>query len=81
VFKWLEIFFEEDDEKLGERYAKCRSGEILCGECKMYLAEKIRKFLEKHQERREEAKELVRIFKYEGKLAREKWLEAGVKPV
>lgn len=81
VFKWLEIFFEEDDNNLRERYLKCINGEILCGECKLYLAEKISNFLEKHQEKREEAKEMVRVFKYEGKLAKEKWQEAGVKPI
>jgi tryptophanyl-tRNA synthetase len=41
---------------------KCRKGEILCGECKMMLAEKIVKFLEVHQQKREEAKDKIDEF-------------------
>jgi len=35
---------------------KCRKGEILCGECKKLLSERLVYFLEEHQRRREEAK-------------------------
>ena len=59
VFKYNYFLFEHDDEKLNEISNKCRNGEILCGECKMCLTEKINKFLENHQQKREEAKEII----------------------
>ena len=80
VFSWLEMFFEPNDAALKRRYTMCRNGELLCGECKQYLADRIIAFLEKHQEKREEARELVPVFKYYGELAREKWRELGLEP-
>ncbi len=72
-YQWLYYFFEEDDEKIkkiGEEYS---TGRMLTGEIKEYLADKLNKFLEEHRSRREEAKELIKEFKYEGKLAKEMW--------
>ena len=72
-YQWLYYFFEEDDgkiKKIGEEYS---TGRILTGEIKEYLADKLNKFLEEHRSRREEAKELIKEFKYEGKLAKEMW--------
>jgi len=51
--------FEEDDAKLAEKERKCRTGEMLCGECKNDLAAKLNKFLEAHRERREKAKDVI----------------------
>ncbi|MFH1637588.1 MAG: tryptophan--tRNA ligase [Candidatus Woesearchaeota archaeon] len=62
VFKYLYMLFEDDDNLLKEREEKCKSGGILCGECKQYLTEKINKFLEEHQKKREEAKKVVEKF-------------------
>ncbi|WP_297463667.1 tryptophan--tRNA ligase [Thermococcus sp.] len=76
VFKWFEIFFEPDDEKLMERYRACKSGELLCGQCKRELIERVQKFLKEHQERRKKAEKLVDNFKYTGELAREQWDKA-----
>ncbi len=76
VFKWLEIFFEEDDKKLIERYHACKNGELTCGECKAYLIQKINEFLEKHQKNREKARNLIDKFKYDGELARKMWENA-----
>ena len=45
---------------------KCRRGEILCGECKVALTSKINVFLEEHQAKREEAKEIVDKMAFEG---------------
>jgi len=73
VFKWLEIFFEPDDRKLRERYEDCRSGAILCGECKDYLISKVQAFLKEHSERRKVVEPIVEKMKYTGKLAREMW--------
>ena len=54
--------FEEDDRKLRQIYDECRSGERLCGQCKMELTEKINDFLAKHQENREKARDRVDEF-------------------
>lgn len=81
VFKWLEIFFEPDYKALLERYTKCKSGELLCGECKRYLIEKVQAFLKEHQRRRKEAKETIEKFKYTGKLAKEQWNKAIPEPL
>ncbi len=72
-FQWLKILFEEDDNKLKKIEEDYRSGKLLTGELKEILIEKLSRFLEEHQKRREEAKEKVKDFKYDGKLAREMW--------
>ncbi|MFH7880638.1 MAG: tryptophan--tRNA ligase [Candidatus Aenigmatarchaeota archaeon] len=72
-FQWLKIMFEEDDQKLKKIEEDYRSGRLLTGELKEILIEKLVKFLEKHNEKKEKAKELIEVFKYEGKLAREMW--------
>jgi tryptophanyl-tRNA synthetase len=59
VYQYLFYIFEEDDEKIKEQYEKCKRGELLCGEHKQYLAEKVEKFLIKHQENREKAKDRI----------------------
>jgi tryptophanyl-tRNA synthetase len=40
----------------------CRAGGLLCGECKQYLAERVEKFLVKHQEKREKARDVIEEF-------------------
>jgi tryptophanyl-tRNA synthetase len=72
-FQWLKILFEEDDNKLKEIEEDYKSGKLLTGELKDILIEKLVKFLQEHQRKREEAKEKVKDFKYDGKLAREMW--------
>ncbi len=62
VFKMFEMMFESDDKKVIERYHACKSGTILCGECKLELAEKVSKFLEEHQRRREKARDIIDKF-------------------
>ena len=66
VFKYNYYMFEHDDKKLEEMIHKCRNGEILCGECKQALTEKINVFLEDHQSKREEAKEVVDSMTFDG---------------
>ncbi|MHA1409454.1 MAG: tryptophan--tRNA ligase [Candidatus Odinarchaeia archaeon] len=73
VFQWLKTLFEEDDSKIEKREADCKSGKLMCGECKNYLFNKLSSFLVKHQEKREKAKKAVDLFKYSGKLAKEMW--------
>lgn len=66
VFKYNYFLFEPDDRKLDEIAEKCRSGEILCGECKSELTNKINTFLEGHQARREKAKDVIDGVAFEG---------------
>jgi len=73
AFQWLKFLFEEDDNKLKKIEEDYRSGALLTGELKLYLYEKVVKFMERHRERREKAKELIRLYMYEGELAREMW--------
>ncbi|MDD5502841.1 MAG: tryptophan--tRNA ligase, partial [Candidatus Thermoplasmatota archaeon] len=62
VFSYYYYLFEYDDAKLAEIEQKCRSGAMLCGECKMMLAEKLDKFLVAHQEKREAARDRIHDF-------------------
>ena len=66
VFKYNYFLFEHDDAKINELAEKCRNGEILCGECKMCLTERINVFLEEHQDKREKAKDVVADMTYDG---------------
>ncbi|MBO3763224.1 MAG: tryptophan--tRNA ligase [Candidatus Brockarchaeota archaeon] len=72
-FQWLYMFLEEDDKKVKRIEEDYRNGKLLTGELKDILIEKLVTFLEKHKERREKAKEIVNLYKYEGKLAKEMW--------
>lgn len=49
--QWLK-YFEHDDKKLAEIYGKYSKGELLSGEVKTILIEKINEILSKHQKRR-----------------------------
>lgn len=66
VFKYSFYMFEEDDRKVEELSERCRRGDILCGECKAELANKINVFLGEHQAKREEAKEILGSMAFEG---------------
>lgn len=62
VFKYEYFLFEPDDKKLNHLYDACKRGEILCGECKKRLTERVVKFLESHQKKREQAREKLEAF-------------------
>jgi tryptophanyl-tRNA synthetase len=53
------LLANDDDELATEVYEECVGGERLCGGCKEQAAELMEAFLEDHQEKREEAKELL----------------------
>lgn len=72
-FLWLKYLFEPDDKKLKKIEEDYRSGKLLTGELKEIVLEKLLKFLEEHKAKKEEAKEKVKEFKYEGKLAKLMW--------
>jgi tryptophanyl-tRNA synthetase len=59
IFQYYFFLFEENNSILAERERRCRGGEILCGECKKDIAEKLNLFLEDHRERREKAKDTI----------------------
>lgn len=61
--QWLK-YFEEDDKKLEEIYSKYRKGELLSGEVKKILIDKINAFLKEHQERRKNAEKMIDKFLY-----------------
>jgi tryptophanyl-tRNA synthetase len=62
VYQYFYFLFEEDDKKLGEIYNMCKRGETICGDCKKMLAERVKKFLETHQRRREKARDVIQDF-------------------
>ena len=62
VHAYNTFLFEPDDQKLAKLYSDCRSGKILCGECKQLLLDKVWKFLEEHQRKREKAKDVIEDF-------------------
>jgi tryptophanyl-tRNA synthetase len=53
------LLAQDDDDLTREVYEECVGGERLCGGCKEQAAELMRAFLEDHQEKREEAEELL----------------------
>ncbi len=59
VFQYFTYLFEEDDKKLMERENRCLTGDILCGECKKLLVERLNRFLEDHRKKREKAKDVI----------------------
>ena len=62
VYAYFYYLFEEDDKELAELDTMCRSGDGICGDCKARLTEYIRRFLEGHQKRRGEARNILDKF-------------------
>ncbi len=62
IFQYYFFLFEEDETKLADRERKCKRGEMLCGECKMDIAERLNNFLAVHQKQREKAKDTIEEF-------------------
>ncbi len=60
-YQWL-VFFEEDDSKLKQIYEDYKSGNLLSGELKAILIDKINSFLKQHQQKREKAKDKLSNF-------------------
>jgi tryptophanyl-tRNA synthetase len=72
-FQWLYMFFEPDDKRIEEIRSEYKAGQMLTGNLKDILVEKVTKFLQEHRERREKAKPQIHVFKKDGALAREMW--------
>jgi len=62
VYAYYYFLFEENDQKLVDIENECRSGAIMCGDCKNRLAERIKAFLADFQEKREKAKDVLDDF-------------------
>jgi len=59
IYQYEYYLFEKDDDKMKELREKCKRGELMCGEHKQILADKIERFLTAHQEKREKAKDKI----------------------
>lgn len=64
VFWYLRYFFDTEKES-DERARRCRSGELLCGECKCNLKDATKPFIADFKKRREKAKDQVDKFMFD----------------
>jgi tryptophanyl-tRNA synthetase len=62
IYYYEYYLFEEDDKKLNKICQACKNGELLCGEHKNMLANKVINFLKEHQKKRERAKDVLEKF-------------------
>jgi len=63
VFSYLKFLFDTSRES-NQRELRCRSGNLLCGECKHDLSNHSTTFIAMFQERRQKAKDLVPEYMY-----------------
>jgi tryptophanyl-tRNA synthetase len=62
IYAYYYFLFEEDDARLVDLENDCRSGALVCGDCKARLAKVIGRFLVDFQEKREKAKDSLGEF-------------------
>ncbi|KON31619.1 tryptophan--tRNA ligase [miscellaneous Crenarchaeota group-15 archaeon DG-45] len=62
IYAYHYYLFEEDDGRLAELERECRSGDIVCGDCKARLAEAVKRFLVDFQRKREKARDSLDQF-------------------
>ena len=62
-----DYFLFMDDKEIEDLRFNCLAGNIMCGECKQILAERVKKFLVEHQEKREKAKDKFEEFMFNPK--------------
>jgi len=62
IYYYFYYLFEESDKKIAELERECKSGGIICGDCKKILAEKVKTFLKEHQKKREKARDIADKF-------------------
>jgi tryptophanyl-tRNA synthetase len=72
-FQWLYMFFEPDDARIEQIRREYKSGQMLTGQMKDILVEKVTGFLREHKERREKASSQVHLYKKDGALAQTMW--------
>lgn len=73
AYQWLSILFEEDDERLKQIHHDYKSGQLLTGEIKQILIDKINVFLHEHRKKKEISRPLLEKYMYTGKLAKDMW--------
>lgn len=56
IYKFYYYHLVADDSRMQDIFEECKSGSILCGECKKRCAEMVAEFLEAHQKKLEDAK-------------------------
>lgn len=61
VFWYLKYFFDSE-KKSNERFYRCTSGNLLCGECKNNLADNSKDFIIEFKKNRERAKNVISDF-------------------
>lgn len=66
VYWYLNNLFDNEKESL-ERYMDCKSGNLLCGECKSDLIKDLKPFMKDIQDKREKAKDKIKDFMIDGK--------------
>jgi tryptophanyl-tRNA synthetase len=64
VFWYLRHFFDDEKDSF-ERSLKCRTGNLLCGECKSDLTTQTKLFMSEFTRRRDQAKNRMSSFLYE----------------
>src|SRR6187200_777765 len=64
VFWHLRYFFDTEKQS-DERLIRCKSGNLLCGECKGDLAKESKSFIIEFKKRREKAKDIIADFMYD----------------
>jgi tryptophanyl-tRNA synthetase len=62
IYAYYFFLFEDDDGKMIKLENECRSGALICGDCKARLARVISRFLVGFQERREKARDRLEDF-------------------
>lgn len=74
-YQWLYYLFEEDDKKIEEIRNSYSSGELLSGELKALLIEKVQELVKTHSHKREKAaqEDLLKKYMYAGTLAQQMW--------
>ncbi len=60
VFDLYRFFFMNREDELKKRQKECKTGKILCGECKQDLFSRACKFIEKHQTKKESKFDLAK---------------------
>jgi tryptophanyl-tRNA synthetase len=62
IYAYYYFLFEENDKSLKQLEAECKSGQLICGDCKSKLARRVKSFLIDFQEKREKAKDKLNDF-------------------
>ncbi len=62
IYAYYYFLFEEDDSRLVGLENECRSGSLICGDCKARLAKVISRFLVVFQEKREKARDVLQDY-------------------